>query len=89
MGVRYIGVKLSTGAIRHSKTRLAQTAGRGALEPRNSCAIYIIRRRYLSKYFLPGRIYMQSVYGRVQCHWLCLETAMMASFGGAGGPRER
>ena len=26
---RYIGVKLSTGAIRHSKTRLAQTAGRG------------------------------------------------------------
>ena len=29
MGVRYIGVKLSTGAIRHSKTRLAQTAGRG------------------------------------------------------------
>ena len=46
MGVRYIGVKLPTGAIRHSKTRLAQTAGRGALEPRNSCSIYISRRRY-------------------------------------------
>ena len=56
MGVRYIGVKLSTGAIRHSKTRLAQTAGRGALEPRNSCCIYITRRRYPTDVALDVRV---------------------------------
>jgi len=64
MGVRYIGAKLSTGAIRHSKTRLAQTAGRGALEPRNSCPIYIIRRRYRAYYITFSRAFSRCISDR-------------------------
>jgi len=71
MGVRYIGVKLPTGAIRHSKTRLAQTAGRGALEPRNSCSIYIIRRRYvIDEYRIISheRAYARALNNALQAH---------------------